>query len=55
MKIAVKTVKPRNPYVALARQRRGNAHGSYRPERSSRRIAKRDLQRMLKTNFEKGE
>ena len=55
MRIVIKAAKPRNPYAVSARQRRGNAHGSYQAARRDRRTARHELQRMLKTNFEKGE
>lgn len=55
MRIVIKPAKPRNPYAVSARQRRGDAHGSYQPARRDRRAARNELQRLLKTDFGKGE
>jgi hypothetical protein len=43
MKIKIKLPKPRNPLVVPVKNKRGGAHGSYKPERHARRVAKHAL------------
>ena len=54
MKITIKLAKPRNPFVALARQRPGGAHGGYRPPRLARRSQKQNLRDLLSGSARRG-
>ncbi len=49
----IKPAKPRNPHALSASRRRGNAHGSYRPERRERRNARQALRLQLKQDLKK--